>query len=340
MGYISILMINKKSYNSFWNDVAQEIEMAIFEIEKGKARRVRLSEFKLEKDLQILIESNLETIFNCRLVGTEYSTGNIHSGRIDTLAISEDNNPVIIEYKKVASSDLINQSLYYLHWIKDHKGDFQIAANKAIGKEVDIDWSDIRVICLAPEYKKYDLHAVQVMGANIELWQYKIYENGILNIEEVYKRTSAATSNQEKEGLIGKNPIMVEAGKKAALTRKNATYTLEQHYKNLDNDILEVFNAVRDFIVTLDSSIEETPKKNYIAYKTSQNFTCLQTYRKKLILYLKLNPEDVKPMPQQGRDVREIGHFGTGDFELTIKNLSDFEDTKHFINEAYKNIGG
>ncbi|MDD4439813.1 MAG: hypothetical protein PHS04_17530, partial [Tissierellia bacterium] len=151
--------------------------MAIFEIEKGKAKRVKLSEFKLEKELQKLIEENLETVFNCHFIATEFSTGSIHSGRIDTLAISEDKNPVIIEYKKVASSDLINQSLYYLHWIKDHKGDFQIAANKALNKQVEVDWSDIRVICLAPEFKKYDLHAVQVMGANIELWQYKIYEN-------------------------------------------------------------------------------------------------------------------------------------------------------------------
>jgi predicted transport protein len=313
--------------------------MAIFEIEKGKAKRVRLSEFKFEKDLQKLTEENLETIFNCRFIDTEFSTGNIHSGRIDTLAISEDNNPVIIEYKKVASSDLINQSLYYLHWIKDHKGDFQIAANKALGKDTEVDWSDIRVICLAPEYKKYDLHAVQVMGANIELWQYKTYENGILNIEEVYKRTSSR-SNQDSEELVEKNPVMVEAGKKAAQTRKTATYTLEEHYQNLDNHVLDLFNLVRDYIVTLDSSIEETPKKNYIAYKTSQNFTCLQTYKKKLTLYLKLNPDEVNPMPKQGRDVREIGHFGTGDFELTITNVNDFEETKHLINEAYKNIGG
>jgi len=313
--------------------------MALFEIEKGKARRVRLSEFKLEKDLQQLIENNLKVIFNCQFIASEFSTGNIHSGRIDSLAISEDNNPVIIEYKKIASSDLINQSLYYLHWIKDHKGDFQIAANKALGKEIKVDWSDIRVICLAPEYKKYDLHAVQVMGASIELWQYKIYENNNLSIEEVYKRTNTV-SNQNIEEFNGKNPIMIEAGKKAALTRKTATYTLEEHYNNLDDNILELFNAVRDYIVTLDSLIEETPKKNYIAYKTIQNFACLQTYRKKLTLYLKLNADEVNPMPKQGRDVKEIGHFGTGNFELTIKDMADFEDTKYLINEAYKNIGG
>ena len=244
--------------------------MAIFEIDKGKAKRVRLSEFKLEKDLQKLVEENVETIFNCRFIATEFSTGNIHSGRIDSLAISEDNNPVIIEYKKVASSDLINQSLYYLHWIRDHKGDFQVAVNRKFGKEIEVDWSDIRVICLAPEYKKYDLHAVQVMGANIELWQYKIYENGILSIDEVYKRTSSS-SHQETEEYSEKNPIMVEAGKKAALTRKTATYTLEQHFENLDDNILELFNATRDYIISLDSTIEETPKKNYVAYKTSQN---------------------------------------------------------------------
>ena len=103
---------------------------------------------------------------------------------------------------------------------------------------------------------------------------------------------------------------------------------------------MELFNLVRDYIVTLDSTIEEAPKKNYIAYKTSQNFTCLQTYKKKLTLYLKLNPDEVNPMPKQCRDVREIGHFGTGDFELTIKNVNDFEETKYLINEAYKNIGG
>ena len=62
-----------------------------------------------------------------QVFASEFSTGNFHSGRIDSLAISEDNNPVIIEYKKVASSELINQSLYYLHWITDHKGDFEIA---------------------------------------------------------------------------------------------------------------------------------------------------------------------------------------------------------------------
>jgi predicted transport protein len=312
--------------------------MAIFEIRENKIKRIKPTDFKIEKDLQRLIEQNLEAIFNCKLIASEFSTGNVHSGRIDTLALSEDNNPVIIEYKKVASSELINQSLYYLHWIKDHKGDFQIAANKAFGGNIEVDWSDIRVICLAPEYRKYDLHAVQVMGANIELWQYKIYENSILSIDEVFRRTEAMA--YQKHDTNGKNPIMIEAGKKAALTRKTASYTLEEHLTILNEDLKTLFHTAREYILNLDNSIEEAPKKYYVAYKTSQNFVCIQTYKNKLTLYLKLNPDEVKPIPIQGRDVRNIGHFGTGDFELILKNTADFYQTKYLINEALKYIGG
>ncbi len=313
--------------------------MAIFELQNGVASRIKLSEFKLEKDLQKLVEDNLKTIFNCDFIATEFSTGSVHSGRIDTLAISEDNNPVIIEYKKVASSELINQSLYYLHWIKDHKGDFQVAANKSLNKIVEVDWSDIRVICIAPEYKKFDIHAVQVMGANIELWQYKIYENSILNIEEIYKRNTTINNNS-LEVENSKNPIMVEAGKKAAETRKTGVYSIEEHLIKLDDSTKEVFRVVRDYILAIDESVEESPKKLYIAYKTSQNFVCLETFKTKIRLYLKLNPIDILQIPEHGRDVRNIGHFGTGDFELTINNLTDFNEVKEYINDSFKSIGG
>jgi len=312
--------------------------MPIFDINHQEVKRIKPTNFSLEKDLQKLIETNLKIIFNCEFVATEFSTGNIHSGRIDTLALSEDLNPVIIEYKKLASSDLINQSLYYLHWIQDHKGDFQVAVNRSLGNTVEVDWSDIRVICLAPEYKKYDLHAVKVIGANIELWKYKVFENGILHLEDVYRKST--TIFTEKIDNDGKNPVMVEAGRKAAVTRRTAQHTIEQHTDNLSKEVIELFELIRDHIIQLDNSIEEAPKKHYIAYKTSQNFVCIQFYRNKLKLYLKLNPEDFNLMPEQGRDVREIGHFGTGDFELTIKTGEDFEKTKFYIDEALKNIGG
>ena len=60
---------------------------------------------------------------------------------------SEDNNPVIIEYKKVESSELITQSLFYLSWIHDHRGDFNIAVQKSLRKQYsELIRSAVRVI--------------------------------------------------------------------------------------------------------------------------------------------------------------------------------------------------
>ncbi len=54
------------------------------------------------------------------------------------------------------------------------------------------------------------------MGANIELWQYKIYENGIFQLEELHSKTGSGMV--ENTGIKdGKNPVMVEAGKNAVL---------------------------------------------------------------------------------------------------------------------------
>lgn len=251
--------------------------------------------------------------------------------------MSEEDNPVIIEYKKVESSELINQSLFYLHWIQDHKGDFEIAVQKALGNGVQVDWSDVRVICMAPNYKKYDLHAVQVMGTNIELWKYRLFTNDTLYLEEVFhnsKATSAAAQTSDK------NPIMVQAGKKAAQVRATATYTFAEHLEGKSKRIQDLIYSIREFVTGLDSAIEEVPKKFYIAYKASQNIVCLEAQSKNVKLFVKLKPSDVTEPPKSFRDVSNIGHYGTGDVEFTLSAQEEFEKVKKYIEAAYNKVGG
>lgn len=313
--------------------------MPLFQANGKALKPIRATNFKLEKELQQLVESNLEAVFNCRFVASEFPTGTEHGGRIDTLALSEDNNPVIIEYKKVESSELVNQSLFYLAWIQDHRGDFQVAVERKLGKDTEIDWGDIRVICLAPGYRKYDIHAVKMMGANIELWQYHFYENGCLYLEEVFRRSSGYVPSSESTDVSGKNPVMVAAGKKAAITRANASYTFAEHLERCDTDTRELVQIIRDFVLSLDPTVEESPKMNYVGYKVAQNFVCMQVRGEKIILWLKLDPKEHK-LPSNARDVSKIGHHGTGDFELTIKCIADAEASKIWIREAYEYIGG
>ncbi len=296
--------------------------MPLFEIQNKTLRRIEKKKFSFEKDLQNLIEQNLETVFNCRFVESEFSTGKDHAGRIDTLALSEDNNPVIIEYKIKESSDLVTQSLFYLHWIQDHKGDYEIAVQKALGNNVEVDWSDVRVICIAPNYKKYDLHAVQVMGANIELWKYSLFTNNSLYLEEVYQASKTSTSTEtNKEG-------------------KKAYHTIEQHLQGKSQDIQSLFYSIKEYILGLDPAFQEAPKQQYIAYKTSQSIVWVRMTKNRLIINLKLEKDSIKSPPVFYRDVSKIEYRCLGNSEFKITNEDDFEQVKPFIELAYNKIGG
>ena len=308
--------------------------MPLFTVTKNTLSTVDQTNFEREKDLQALIESNIESVFGCLFVATEFATGAQHAGRIDTLALSEDHNPVIIEYKRVESSELINQSLFYLSWIWDHQGDFEIAVQKSLGTKVEVDWSDVRVICLAPNYKKYDLHAVQVMGANLELWTYRLFKNGSLYLEEIFRKSITTSPSSSPAGNT------LTAGQKAALSRKTGSYTVEQHFNGKPIPIKEMAESIQEFLLGLDSAVEEVPKKLYIAYKISQNFVCMEIQKAKVLLFVKLDPEKVDAPKKLARDVTNIGHFGTGNLELSVTSQSDLELVKPLLERAYQKVGG
>lgn len=311
--------------------------MPLFHISNNALTIIEQTNFASEMALQTLMEQNLKTVFNCRFVATEFPTGAQHAGRIDTLALSEDDNPVIIEYKKIQSSELINQSLYYLHWIDDHRGDFEVAARKALGNKVTIDWSAVRVICIAPNFTKYDVHAVQVMGAAIELWQYRLHANSTLLLEEIFGKSLLTAPEGNAKG---KNPVMVAAGKKAALTKATGVYTYEQHVADKPKAMVEIATAIQEFTLALDPGIQEVPKKLYVAYKVSKNIHTMTILKQSVVLYVALDPTALMPLPEICRDVRKIGHWGTGDLEIELKTIDDVDVAKKFIALAYQKTGG
>jgi len=300
--------------------------LPLFEQNAGQLVLAEQSNFALEKDLQSLIEQNLETVFSCRFVATEFSTGAQHAGRIDTLGLSEDGNPVIVEYKKVESPGLINQSLYYLNWIADHRGDFELAAQNALGQAVTVDWSDVRVICLAPNYRKYDLHAVQVMQANIELWRYRLFSNDSLYIEKVFGGSADKASDTHPA-----------PDKRLPVT----SYTVENHLDGKTEPIQRWFRNLQQYSRGLDDKVDEVPKKLYVAYKAAKNFACFEIQQKKILGFLKLEPTDFEvESPANYRDVTDIGHFSTGNAEFTIQSDADVEAVKPFIERSFQRVGG
>ena len=87
---------------------------------------------------------------------TEYVTSN--GCRIDSLAVDENNWPVIFEYRMSSNENVINQGLFYLDWLLDHKADFELLVMKTLGKDTwdKLEWSMPRLICVAGDFTKYN----------------------------------------------------------------------------------------------------------------------------------------------------------------------------------------
>src|SRR5437773_4091072 len=90
-----------------------------------------------------------------------------------------------------------------------------------------------------------------------------------------------------------KNPVMVAAGKKAAETRATGTYTYNDRLQGKPQNIIDLAQQIREFIMSLDTAIEEVPKKFYIACKTTQNIVCMEPQKQQIVLYLKLDPKTI-----------------------------------------------
>lgn len=79
----------------------------------------------IEAEVQDLVEIHMETLLGVRFLASEYSTGPVHGGRIDSLGLDENGSPVIIEYKRGTDAGVINQGLFYLAWLMDHRAEFE-----------------------------------------------------------------------------------------------------------------------------------------------------------------------------------------------------------------------
>ena len=150
-------------------------DIKLFQINDSGVQELEGHSVSLEKSLQAFIEKQLEPLLGVRFLASEYSTGKAHGGRIDTLGIDENGCPVIIEYKRALNENVINQGLFYLDWLMDHRGDFELLVLKRFGEKIaeTIEWNTPRLLCIAGDFTKYDEHAVQQISRNIELIRYR-----------------------------------------------------------------------------------------------------------------------------------------------------------------------
>ncbi|MBP2637792.1 MAG: hypothetical protein H6Q72_3699 [Firmicutes bacterium] len=299
-------------------------DIKLFKLINNSVTEMEAHSFAIEKSLQTLMEMHLEGFLGVRFLASEYSTGKTHAGRIDTLGIDENGCPVIIEFKRAVNENVINQGLYYLDWLMDHKAEFKLLAMEKIGVSAAelIEWLSPRLLCIAGDFTKYDIHAVQQINRNIELIRYRRYGEELFLLELI----NATVSNQPSTPAI-------DPGKPQKKDK-----TVSEYLEGAKPSLRDLYEAVEAFLIALGDDVQKKVLNNYFAFQRIKNFACVEVHpqKEKLLIYVKINPDTVTLETNFSRDVSKIGHFGTGDLELTVRNIDDMEKAKAYIIQSYE----
>jgi len=302
--------------------------MEIYLNKKQELSSVRTKPFRLEKDIQNLVESNLQTLFKLDLVKSEFSINNY---RLDSLCFDiESKSFVIIEYKKDKNYSVIDQGFSYLSTVLENKGDLIIEYQEKFGKRVrkdSIDWSQIRIVFISPSFSQYQKDSINFKDLPIELYEIQQYENDLVTLNKIQSKSSSTSINDLSDGgVIGKVKSEIKVYTEESITDYGSDFTKEL-YSQYKNKILELGD---------DINVKFTQR--YIGFKRGKkNFTDITVSKDFIKIWLNQKKGKIDDSKNLCRDVSNIGHWGNGDYELRVTDNKDFEYILSLIRQSYEN---
>lgn len=123
--------------------------------------------------------------------------------------------------------------------------------------------------------------------------------------------------------------------KKAKL---NDLKTIKQKIDLAPKKLRALYNILSARLIHLGGDIRMTYQKHYVAFRRNRNFASIQIYNRKGVLRLYLNVDPDKIVLQSGftRDVRQIGHYGSGGLEVTISSENDIAKAADLMAASYE----
>ncbi len=306
-------------------------DIKLFRVGNDSAQELIGSSVAIEKTLQSLIERHLDSLLAVRFLASEYATGKAHGGRIDTLGIDENHSPVIIEYKRAINENVINQGLYYLDWLLDHKAEFMLLVMRQFGaaESEAIDWRFPRLLCIAADFTRYDQYAVQQINRNIELIRYRRYGDELLLLEMV---------NTVKEQPIEAEGVEHNGNGQKSSQRSGSYRSVTELLATAGQEQQDRFEEIKTFLMALGDDVQFNALLYYFAFWRIKNFACVEIHpqTKTILVYVKVDPDSITLEPGFTRDVRSIGHFGTGELEIKMRSDEDLERVKPLLIRSYE----
>ena len=285
---------------------------------------LKQKDFKNEKELQTFFERNIETILGYKLIDTEFSVGNF---RIDSLAFDEETKSFrIIEYKNVKNASLVDQGYTYLKLMLERKADFVLQYNIKTKLSLtikDIDWSQSRIIFVSPIYTAYQLNATDFKNIPIDLVKVTRYEENIIEIDFIKKTSNVKVQDIQMESI------------QKDVNKEIIVYTEEDHLSKVSDDIRNIYEKLKNRILELDD-IDLEAKKLYIAFKGSRNIPDIEFHKNKLKVYINMKKGSLNDPLKIAKDISNTGHWGNGDYCVTINNEDEIDNIIPLIKQSLK----
>jgi predicted transport protein len=95
---------------------------------------------------------------------------------------------------------------------------------------------------------------------------------------------------------------------------------------------------LKAFLLALGDDVQLKVQKYYFAFRRIKNFACVEVHPQtmRILLFVKVDPTSIQLEKGFTRDVRNIGHYGTGDLEISIQNDADLERAKPLVLKSYE----
>lgn len=298
--------------------------MSLYQYSKNQLHPIKEKPFHLERDIQSLIEANLPILFNLHFVASEFQLNNL---RVDTLAYDPDSRCfVIIEYKRKRNFSVIDQGYAYLALMLNNKADFILEYNenqrKALRRE-DVDWSQSKVIFIAPSFTRHQTEAINFRDLPIELWEVKRYTSDIIHLQQVQTQGSAESIKTiSRDETVQKVSKEVKVYSETDLVSKGSP-TTQELYEKFKEAILEL------------GDLKVKAKKLYVSFEASTNVVDIEIQKRSLKMHLNLKKGELDDPKGLTRDVSEIGHYGNGDYEVQVSDDAQLEYIMSLIKQAY-----
>ena len=247
----------------------QEVEGDVHELPDRGA-------FHFEWELQEFFERHLRTIIGVEFLASDYSTGERHSRRIDTLGIDGAGRPVVVEYKRRRDENVINQGLEHVAWLEDHQAEFRelVREKLDVGRVTAIDFGTPRLLCVAGEFPRQDRIAAENSHRRVELLRYRRYGDAYVAVESVYGGERIGP-----EAELAGPPRRTTGGERASvaprLTRSSAPGAGEDPDYSVCPDWVKASEETRTLFRKLKTLVDQLGEVRTDPVTTGVSFKCM-----------------------------------------------------------------